>query len=153
MPALFLPQLILYLFFLHPHRSSYVSFSICLLFLALQPLSGSICMTPTCLPCLLLHFLCCCSVAQLCLTLRDSMNCNLHQAPLSMEFSRQEYWSIAIPYSKGSSRPRDQTSISCGACTGRQVLYHLSHQRKVNIIRTQFSAVAQLCPTLCDPMD
>ena len=53
MPALFLPQLILYLFFLHPHRSSWVSFSICLLFLALQPLSGSIWMTPTCLPCLL----------------------------------------------------------------------------------------------------
>ena len=33
-----------------------------------------------------------------------------HQAPLSMEFSRQEIleW-VAIPISRGSSRPRDQT--------------------------------------------
>ena len=34
--------------------------------------------------------------AQLCLTLCDSMNCNLHQAPLSMEY-RQEYWS-GLPF-------------------------------------------------------
>ena len=34
---------------------------------------------------------CCCLVAQSCLTLCDPMDCS-HQAPLSMEFSRQEYW-------------------------------------------------------------
>ena len=32
-------------------------------------------------------------VAQLCLTLYDPMDCVVHQAPLSMEFSRHEYWS------------------------------------------------------------
>ena len=33
-------------------------------------------------------------LAQLsCSTLCDSMDCIAHQAPLSMEFSRQEYWS------------------------------------------------------------
>ena len=32
-------------------------------------------------------------VTQLCLTLCDSIDCNPHQALLSMEFSRQEYWS------------------------------------------------------------
>ena len=32
-------------------------------------------------------------VAQSFLTLWDSMECIAHQAPLSMEFSRQEYWS------------------------------------------------------------
>ena len=37
-----------------------------------------------------------------------------HQGPLSMEFSRQEYWSgFAIPFSRGSSRPRDRTHVSC----------------------------------------
>ena len=37
-----------------------------------------------------------------------------HQARLSMEFSRQEYWSgVVISFSRGSSRPRDQTCISC----------------------------------------
>ena len=39
-----------------------------------------------------------------------------HQAPLSMGFSRQEYWS-RVPFpSRGSSRPRDQTYISCVSC-------------------------------------
>ena len=34
-----------------------------------------------------------CSVAKLCLTLCDPMDCSLPgSAPLSMEFSRQEYW-------------------------------------------------------------
>ena len=36
------------------------------------------------------------------------------QAPLSMEFSRQEHWSgLAIPVSRGSSWPKDQMRISC----------------------------------------
>ena len=36
------------------------------------------------------------------------------QAPLSMGFSRQEYWSsFNIPFSRGSSRPKDQTRVSC----------------------------------------
>ena len=57
-----------------------------------------------------------------------------HQAPLSMGFPRQEYWSglpfpsfaISLPFSftKGSSWPRDQTHISCVSCIGRQILYH-----------------------------
>ena len=46
-----------------------------------------------------------------------------HQAPLSTAFFRQEYWSgfVAISYSRGSSRPRDQTCISS---TGRHIHYH-----------------------------
>ena len=32
-----------------------------------------------------------------------------HQAPLSMGFSRHEFWKIAMPSSRGSSRPRDPT--------------------------------------------
>ena len=34
------------------------------------------------------------------------------QAPLSIEFSRQEYWSGSVPFSRGSSQPRDQTQVS-----------------------------------------
>ena len=33
------------------------------------------------------------------------------QAPLSMGFSRQEW--VAISFSRGSPRPRDQTLVSC----------------------------------------
>ena len=35
------------------------------------------------------------------------------QDPLSMEFSRQEYWSVANPFSRGTSWPRDQAWVSC----------------------------------------
>ena len=35
------------------------------------------------------------------------------QAPLSMEFSMQEYWWVAIPFSRGSSWSRDWTQVSC----------------------------------------
>ena len=37
-----------------------------------------------------------------------------HQAPLSMGFSRQEYWSgLPFPSPGGFPRPRDQTRVSC----------------------------------------
>ena len=47
------------------------------------------------------------------------------QAPLSMEFSRQEIleW-LAISSSRGSSQPRDWTCVSWSSCIGRQILYH-----------------------------
>ena len=31
---------------------------------------------------------------------------------------------VAISYSRGSSRPTDQTHVSCVSCTGSQILYH-----------------------------
>ena len=36
----------------------------------------------------------------------------VRQAPLSMGFSRQEYWSALL---QGSSQPRDQTQVPCFA--------------------------------------
>ena len=65
-------------------------------------------------------------VVQLCLTLCDCMDCIACEAPLSMGFSRQKLEWITVPFSRGSSQPRDQT---------------------------QFSSVAQSCPTLCDPVN
>ena len=46
------------------------------------------------------------------------------QTPLSMAFSRQKNWQVAISYSKGSSWPRDRTHISCISCIDRWILYH-----------------------------
>ena len=47
-----------------------------------------------------------------------------HQAPLSMGFSRQEYWS-GLPFpSRGSFWPRDRTCVSYVSCIGKGVLYH-----------------------------
>ena len=37
-----------------------------------------------------------------------------YQDPLSMGFSRQEYWRwVAISFSRRSSQPRDRTRLSC----------------------------------------
>ena len=41
------------------------------------------------------------------------------EAPLSVKFSRKEYWSG--PSSRGSSQARNQTHVSCIPCIGRQV--------------------------------
>ena len=72
-----------------------------------------------------------------------------HQAPPSMGFSRQEYWSwhLELPFlsSKGLSDPLDRTCVSCLAGgffttepSGKPIYICL---------------VAQLFLTLCDPMD
>ena len=64
----------------------------------------------------------------------QSLNCNqllatpwtrVHQAPLSREFSRQEYWS-GLPFPTPDDLPysRDWTHISCICCSGRWILYH-----------------------------
>ena len=68
-------------------------------------------------------------IRALCICMLSSFSC-VHlfvtlwtKPPLSMGFSRQKYWS-AMPSSKGSSKPRNWTHISCISCIGRQVLYH-----------------------------
>ena len=54
---------------------------------------------------------------QSCPTLCNPMDYIIaHQGPLSMGFSRQEYWRVAMPSSMGSFQPMDQTHVSCGFC-------------------------------------
>ena len=70
---------------------------------------------------------CCYLVTKLCLTLFVSFVSPwtvAHQATLSMGFPTQKYW-IAIPFSRGSSQPKDRNSVSC---TGRRVLYHWANR-------------------------
>ena len=50
----------------------------------------------------------------------------VRQAPLSMQFSRQELEWVAISFSRGFSQPRDWTHISCVSCTGKWILYYLA---------------------------
>ena len=75
---------------------------------------------------------------------------------------------VAIPFSKGSSWPRDQTSVFC--ITGRFFMFEPSGkpQNMYVVLQRAFiyigciclfitmlllCSVTQLCPTLCDPMD
>ena len=53
-----------------------------------------------------------------------------HQAPLSMEFSRQEYWS-GLPFAAPgeSTQPRDQTQLSWVSCITRRFFIREAQQR------------------------
>ena len=85
-------------------------------------------------------------VAQSCLTLCD---------PIYGIFQARILEWVAFPSSRGSSQPRDQTQVSwiaggfftCWAT--REDLWTKKNIRKT----VQFSSVAQLCLTLCDPLN
>ena len=61
---------------------------------------------------------------QSCPTLCDPIGCH-PQAPLvhGILQARILKW-VSMPFSRGSSQPRDRTCVSYVSCTGRQVLYH-----------------------------
>ena len=76
------------------------------------------------------------SVAKLYLTFATS-GMVAHQVPLSIGFSRQEYWVGCNFLLQGSSPIRDQTHISC---TGRWILYHwATREPQVLVILYQLS--------------
>ena len=64
-----------------------------------------------------------CACTQLCPTLCDLMDCSMPGSHVNGIFQTILEW-VAISYSRGSSRPRNRTWISCVSCTGRQILYH-----------------------------
>ena len=55
-----------------------------------------------------------------CLTLSDPLPVAC-QAPLSLQFSRQEYW-VAMPSSSGFTWPRDQVHLAF--CLGKARIFH-----------------------------
>ena len=72
------------------------------------------------------------------------------QAPLSMEFSRQEYWS-RLPCPSTGNLPKqgiEPRSLQC-----RWILCYLSHQWSPVIHHQSVRSVAQSGPTLCDPVN
>ena len=77
-------------------------------------------------------------VAQSCLTLS-------YQASLSMGFSRQEYWS-GLPFPSAGDLPEP------GIEPGSAALLADTLPPEPPVLYSE-SEVAQLCPTLCDPMD
>ena len=88
-------------------------------------------------------------VTKLCPTLCHPMDCVAHQTPLSMGFSRQEYWSgLADSLLQGSSWPREQTHISC---IGRRILYHWA-TREAQFFRVCAKSFSSVW-TFWDPVD
>ena len=60
------------------------------------------------------------------LYLCDTMKCSPQGSPVHGISQARILEQVAISYSKGPSRPRDQTPASCISCMGRQILYHSS---------------------------
>ena len=64
------------------------------------------------------------AAAQSCPTLCDSMDYSPPGSSVhGISQERILDW-VAISFSRGSSRPRDQTHVSCISCIGGQILYH-----------------------------
>ena len=73
------------------------------------------------------------------------MDCSLPGSSVHGIFQARILEWVAIAFSRGSSRPRDQTQVFCVA--GRCFTIWATSESEVK------SEVAQSCPTLCDPMD
>jgi len=79
------------------------------------------------------------------------------QAPLSMEFSRQEYWSgLPSPPPRDHPDPSVEPTSLISTCIGRCILFHLGHLGSMCVcmcVCLCACVYAQSCPTLCDPTD
>ena len=63
-------------------------------------------------------------VSQSCLTLCHPMDCSPPGSSAHGIFQARILEWVATAFSRGSSQPRDRTSISYVSCIGKQVLYH-----------------------------
>ena len=92
-----------------------------------------------------------CSVVQWCLTLWGSMDyCPLGSSVHGI-FLARILKRVAISFSRGSSRPSDQTCISYISCIGGWILYHQCHVGSPQI-GTVLCLVTQLCLILLRPL-
>ena len=73
---------------------------------------------------LVLVGVCCAKSLQLCPTLCDLMDYSPPGSSVHRILQARILEWVVMPSSRGSSRPRDRTSISYISCIGRQVLYH-----------------------------
>ena len=112
---------------------------------------------------------CTCMLSRFSLTLCNPMDCSLPGSSVDgIRQGRILEW-VAMPSSRGSSQPRDQTSISCRSC---MKVNTLSRVRLFATLWTVAQGIfptkgsnrhllqvlheiedAQSCPTLCNPMD
>ena len=91
-------------------------------------------------------------VTQSCLTLCNPMDCSLPASSVHGILQARILEWIAMHFSRGCTRPRDWTCISCVSCVSRHALYHcttweayLSNKDKVNkclMLRRNFHLAA-----------
>ena len=66
-----------------------------------------------------------------CPTLCDSMDCSLHSSSVHGILQERILECIAIPFSRGASRPRD---LKPGFLHCKWILYHLSHREELQLL-------------------
>ena len=67
---------------------------------------------------------CCCSVAQSCPTLCNPLDYSPSGSSVNAILQARILKQVAISFSRGSSRPRDQTCVTCVSCIGRWIDRH-----------------------------
>ena len=92
--------------------------------------------------------------AQLCPTVRYSVDCNVDEAPLSMGFPRREYWG-GLPFSSPGdlADPGTEPGSLVSPALAGGFLTTVPPRKPRFPSYVQFSSVAQSCPTLCNPMN
>ena len=71
------------------------------------------------------------------------------QAPLSMEFPREEYWSVLLAFLLGTFHSGIKpTSLASPALIGRLFATGATWETLISLSSVQFSSVAQSCLTL-----
>ena len=73
-----------------------------------------------------------CSLTQSCSTLCNPVDCSNLGSSVHGILQARILELVAMPFSRGSSQPRDWTHISYVSCIGRQVLYFLAPPRKLS---------------------
>ena len=92
-------------------------------------------------------------VAQSCPTLCNPTDYSLQGTSVHGILQARILKWVAIPFSRGSSQPRDWTCVSCMAGRFFTIWATREANKTINSPISQFSSVVQSCPTLCDPMN
>ena len=88
-------------------------------------------------------------VTQSCPTLRDPMDCSLPGSSVHGIFQARILERFAIPFSRGSSQPKDQNQVSCIA----GIFFTIRATREAFSLAAAAAKSLQSCPTLCNPID
>ena len=84
-----------------------------------------------------------CQVASSCLTVRGPTDCSLSGSSVHGILQARILERVAMPSSRGSSRPRERTRISFASYIGKQFFF----------LTTAAAKSLPPCPTLCNPTD
>jgi len=86
----------------------------------------------------------------------DPMDCSLPGSSAHGLLQARVLEWVVMPFSRGSSQPRDRTHVSYISCIGRRVLYHEQHLGSPEMKAAAAAAAAkslQSCLTLCNCRD